>query len=748
MSTPTRRAAAATVPHAGATATTKLRPPSAPSSLVPRERLRAVLDRSLERRLTTVVADAGFGKSTLLTAWAAEVNCAWYTLSPEDVSLATFARGLADALRLRVPGLPLDAANAVTAATGPGAEEDEAVRARGFAALVCEALQAELRRDLVLVLDDVQEVLGSAGAVQVIDALCRQAPELFHLVLSTRTELPFPIERLRGQGQVLEITGSQLAFQASETSELLHALADDVGDDVATELHRVTGGWPAAVRLAIETLRGVSSDDRHAALERMRRPGGTLLAYLAAEVFSHEPPEVEALVERVAPLERFTAELCGALGILGAETILPALARRGLVTELQGHSPGWYSLGTPVREYALARPSSERDAREVRTTASRWFVEHHEPEEALRCLSPRVDSAEVAGLLEREGSTLLAHGAVDAVLEALRALPRERRSPTIELLAGEALQIRGDWDEALRSFERAADGAEVLPAGLAWRTGLLLHMGGRLDEALAIYDRADETGEPRDVALLLAWRASAHWLHADAEACRADAKRAFAVASAANDPQALAAAHTVLAMLAALEGDRGANDAHYLRALDYAQQAGDVLQLIRVRTNRGSRHVEESSYEEAIAELDLALRLADLAGFAAFRALALANRGDALARLGRFEEAIADLEASRELYQRLGSRMVAYALDKLGEVYRARGDWALARAAFEEGPGPVRGIRRRPGPRSLADRAGPGARIRGPGRSGATRRAGARGRAGDEPRRGAARRRVGRARTG
>ena len=29
-------------------------------------------------------------------------------------------------------------------------------------------------------------------------------------------------------------------------------------------------------------------------------------------------------------------------------------------------------------------------------------------------------------------------------------------------------------------------------------------------------------------------------------------------------------------MLAALDGDRAANDAHYLRALDYAIQAGDV----------------------------------------------------------------------------------------------------------------------------------------------------------------------------
>ena len=252
------------------------------------------------------------------------------------------------------------------------------------------------------------------------------------------------------------------------------------------------------------------------------------------------------------------------------------------------------------------------------------------------------------------------------------------------MLAGEAFRLRGDWEDALRCFERAAGSSDVVSPALAWRIGLLHHLGGRLDEAFAAYDRGDEKGEPRDVALVLAWRAAAHWLRGSREECRADAERALAVATAANDAQALAAAHTALAMLAALDGDRGANDLHYLRALDYAQEAGDVLQMIRVHANRGSRHVEECAYVEAIAELDLALRLADLAGFAAFRGLALSNRGEALGRLGRFDEAVADLEAARDLYRRLGSRLVAYPLANLGHVYRWRGQWALARVAYEE----------------------------------------------------------------
>ena len=433
----------------------------------------------------------------------------------------------------------------------------------------------------MLVLDDVHEIATSVGPILTIEALCRQAPERLHLVVASRDELPFPVERLRGQGQVLEITGSQLAFDVEETATLLSDLTSGAGPDVAADLQRLTGGWPAAVRLAAETLRGVPTNDVPSALDRMRRPGGPLLAYLAAEVFAGEHHRVADLVARVAPLERFTAGLCAALGIEEAEETLHALARRGLFVELQGPAPGWYSLGAPVREFALARLApSDAEMRQVRITASRWFESRHEPEEALRAL-PGDETADTARLLETHGGTLLARR---RRRRARRGRPapaepphvrsgaaRRRGAPDPRRLARGAalLRARSPARRTAPGRARVADGPLAPPRGTARR--------GR-----GVYDRADESGEPRDVAMLLAWRASAHWLRADADACRVDATRAFGVASKAGDPQALAAAHTVLAMLAALEGDRGANDAHYLRALEYAQQAGDVLQLVRV----------------------------------------------------------------------------------------------------------------------------------------------------------------------
>src|SRR5262249_8726365 len=151
-------------------------------------------------------------------------------------------------------------------------------------------------------------------------------------------------------------------------------------------------------------------------------------------------------------------------------------------------------------------------------------------------------------------------------------------------------------------FARVAPASGSIHPGLAWRIGLIHHLRGRLDEALAVYERGElDGGDQRDEALLLAWEASAQWLRGDLEACRAAAERAFTVASEAGDRQALAAAHTVLALVAALDGDRAANDAHYLRALEHAEAAGDLLQVIRIHVNRSSHHLEEGAYAETLA---------------------------------------------------------------------------------------------------------------------------------------------------
>ena len=333
--------------------------PAVPPTTLARPRLESRLHGALERRLTIVSAGAGFGKSTLVASWAARVSSAWYALSAEDQEPLLLAEGLFRALRLRMPDLP-DELPALDAARGPEAEADVLVQVEAAASLICEALAERLRRDLVLVVEDAHELEDAAASVHLLERLCLEAPPLLHLVVTSREELPFSIDRLRGRGLVLEIRAAELAFRVDEVTALLPDDPAGLAHDVCS----VTDGWPAAVRLAIESLQSFPTEERASALHHVRRSGGPVYSYLAAEVLDREPPQTQELLRVVATLGRFTPALLEALGVANALQQVTSLARRGLFLELGRAEADSYAPTELLRRFLLEHRPLARDARE------------------------------------------------------------------------------------------------------------------------------------------------------------------------------------------------------------------------------------------------------------------------------------------------------------------------------------------------------------------------------------------------
>jgi DNA-binding SARP family transcriptional activator/tetratricopeptide (TPR) repeat protein len=677
------------------------RSPLQPST-IGRPALEQRLDAALAaRRLTSVVAGPGFGKTTLLSHWAEttpHAMSAWHGMTTGDRTLSALVRAVTDALRLCVPGLPADLVTAVSGPRGPDTGTDEAGRAQAYAGRICAAVAEARPRPLVLVLDDVEMLDGAPEALAFLAALCRQASPPLHVVVASRGDPPFPVTRLRGQGLLAELSAADLAFTAGETAEVLQGAlsASPEGADLralAAELHAVTAGWPAAVRLASEALARAEPEGRGPALDRLRRPGGVVHDYLADEVIAGEPEPARDLLVRLAVLDRFTPELAEALGP-GDPAVLGGLVRRGMVVDAPGRGRSWLRVNALLREVIAASAAAREVQSATLEAAARWLGEHDQPAAAVRCSLAAGAAPDPARLVSGWGPDLLRAGEADIVLEAVERVPEPDRSPEMHRLEGDARQLVGDWDAAVACYERAVAGASgPLGAGLAWRWGLIHHLRGDLDAALIVYGRGgldeDAAGEAaadslNDQALLACWTATAHWLRGDAERCRDLATDAMERARRSGDDRALAAAHTVRALVAAHDGDRLANDTHYLRALDHAERAGDVLQIIRIHLNRGSRLNEEGFHDEAIAELDIAIGLADLGGYGSFKAIALCNRGEAHGALGRFDQALDDVQSSKAIFQRMGSLLVSYPLGLAGDVHAARGQTALAYAAYSE----------------------------------------------------------------
>jgi LuxR family maltose regulon positive regulatory protein len=85
--------------------TSKFNIPIYRRDLVPRPHLLEKLNAGLSRNLTLVSAPAGFGKTTLLSAWARQNshNVAWLSLHEEDNDLSIFLSYFVAALRQLQP---------------------------------------------------------------------------------------------------------------------------------------------------------------------------------------------------------------------------------------------------------------------------------------------------------------------------------------------------------------------------------------------------------------------------------------------------------------------------------------------------------------------------------------------------------------------------------------------------------------------------------------------------------------------
>ncbi|MEV0417953.1 tetratricopeptide repeat protein [Streptosporangium canum] len=622
---------------------------TATEHLLPRPQLMRFLDQIMRHRLTVVTAGPGGGKTSAVHAWARtrpDVPVTWVAQADDATLVEEVCQGL---------GAPA----AWTRSIGPAA--DDPVRTAALAA----ELGAALPYSAVLVIDEAERLAPHTVGSRLLEGLCRHGGDNLHLVLISRSGAPFPIQRLCGLGHVFQVSAEHLAFTLEETGSLARlVLAEDAGA-LAKEVQKLTTGWPVAVRLALSRLGGLPAEDR---LKRLAAPAGPLFDYLVEEVLNDGDVRMNEFLRAAAALPWFTPELCTAIGLdVSRHEISILAAQHILITQCEDG----YVVTTLIRE-CVGDADRKRASR-----AARWYEERGFIREALAVSS---DPVHLVAMIERWWDTLLAEGRPVEVVRACRAVPAELRTSTVDLAEGQARQVQGDWAGALDCLRHAT----AADPAVAWRIGMIHYHRGDYRAALQAFERgvlADEDS-PHE-AMLLAWTASARWLVGDLSAAARLAERALSIATACGDEQSAACAHTALAMAAHDEGDRAASERHSTLALAAAESSGDLLLAVRVLANRASHRTEEARYAEALVDLELAVRRAELAGAPVNGAIALHNRAEALMGLGRLDEALADFGEACEILGRVGSDKLGHPLAGLGKVYLERGDLLRAKFSYE-----------------------------------------------------------------
>jgi LuxR family maltose regulon positive regulatory protein len=320
----------------------KIQRPVHRDGLIARTKLLDVLAATPDHTsLILLTAPAGYGKTTVLSQWAAENSreFAWVTVDKADGDPVRLASHVALALH-RIE--PLDPAVFRALAVGDGSRHLTAL------AYLLTSLRT-WNRPGVLVLDDVHE-LGNL-AMNFIRALAAGLPAGFHLAVGSRLTLGFG--RLRSEHRLVEFGVEELAFTKEETRAVLAHAGVDCSDDTVGALVQRTEGWPAGVYLAALAIRAAS--DAVVAASGLSGDDPYIVDYFRDELLARESPETVRFLMRTAVLDQMSGALCDhVLGRSGYASRLADVARRNLFVVPLDRRGEWYRYHRLVAEMLLS----------------------------------------------------------------------------------------------------------------------------------------------------------------------------------------------------------------------------------------------------------------------------------------------------------------------------------------------------------------------------------------------------------
>jgi len=216
----------------------KFMAPGVPRGSIARPRLDRLLQELFDAySVVDVIAAPGSGKTVTAQLFAG--NCgrqlAWLTMERPEVSASSLVFDLATALG-SLAGDAMDAVRRTLQTTGTAEEA---------AAILASSADGA---DALLVIDECEGIAASPEAASVLDIFLQYVPERLRVLLLSREELPWPLQKRYIHGQIARVDDSALNLTFEETAECVHRLG--AGTESAEQIFAATGGWAAGVAFA------------------------------------------------------------------------------------------------------------------------------------------------------------------------------------------------------------------------------------------------------------------------------------------------------------------------------------------------------------------------------------------------------------------------------------------------------------------------------------------------------------------
>jgi LuxR family maltose regulon positive regulatory protein len=434
--------------------TTKVNIPRTRPDRLARSQLLVRLNEGMDRKLILLCAPAGFGKTTLLADWATSANgaVAWLSLDPDDNDPARFWRYVIAALDRAREGFGEQLLPLLTAPTP--------LSGHGVVTALVNQLQAQ-PDELALVLDD-YHTIEEPAIHDSLALLLSHLPSRLHLGISSRSDPPLPLARLRAGGQLTELRAADLRFTPGESAAFLQEVWKlDLPVRTVAALETRTEGWAVGLQLAALSLQG--RPDPEGFLDAFTGTHRYVLDYLTEEVLARQPERVRTFLLQTSILERLNGPLCDAVtGDSDSQGMLEELQRANLFLVPLDEERRWWRLHHLFADLLRARVVQLQPdlVPELHRRAAAWCEPHGLIDEAIRHALAAGDTLWATRLVEEHLDAILRRGE-SAILERwLSLLPDDavRSRPALCLAQALLRYHSGHFESTERLLEHAQRG--------------------------------------------------------------------------------------------------------------------------------------------------------------------------------------------------------------------------------------------------------------------------------------------------
>ncbi|MBD2790874.1 HTH-type transcriptional regulator MalT [Xenorhabdus szentirmaii] len=409
----------------------KLSRPLRLNNMVMRERLLEKLNEAQDHRLVLVTSPAGYGKTTLMSQWAADRdNLGWYSLDESDDQPERFASYLIAAIQ--------------QATQRHCIKSEVLAQKHQYANLLALFSQlfielSDWSQPIFLVIDD-YHLIANPVIHEAMRFFLRHQPENLTLLILSRHLPSLGVANLRVREQLLEIDSQQLAFNYQETQQFFaNRLVNPLDVDNCKQLCEDVAGWATALQLIALSARQSGSEAKISAKHLSGMNAGHLADYLVDEVLNQVDQATRDLLLHSSILRSMNDGLIVCLtGEENGQHRLEDIERQGLFIQRMDDSGEWFCFHPLFASFLRQRCQWEMAAKlpELHRAAVKGWLMQGYPGEAIHHALAAGDTELLRDILLQHAWALFNHSKLSLLEECMNALPHEQllESPRLVLL--------------------------------------------------------------------------------------------------------------------------------------------------------------------------------------------------------------------------------------------------------------------------------------------------------------------------